>query len=200
MGAWGGRVVKEKASLTHGLGMWTAHKGREKEPEPVRDRKRQLTKEPRRRTTSAPRHPAALLVHTSLPGNVGFQESATTREGTGKGVQWGSELSLCRTSCPGLKVVLLLVAVLLFPISSHKEATALETRSAPGLAHFHFVSWEVVLSRVETLHLLGSGTGPSGGHKGTVGSPGKPPGGMAHLPLLILELGLNGSRARIPRS
>lgn len=56
-------------------------------------------------------------------------------------------------SCPsagqaagGLEVVLLLVAALLFPISSHKEATALETRSAPGLAHFQFVSWEVVLS------------------------------------------------------
>lgn len=145
--------VKEKASLTHDLGMWTAHKGREKEPEPARDRKGQLTKDPRRRTTSAPRHPEASLVYTSLPGNVGFQESATTSEGTGKGVRWGSELSLCRTSCRGLEVVLLLVAALLFPISSHKEATTLETRSAPGLAHFH-VSWEVVLGRVEDTRAL----------------------------------------------
>lgn len=99
---WG---VKGKAALTHGLGMWTAHKGREKEPEPARDRKRQLTKEPRRRTTSAPRTSGSFAClrfpswKRGLPG-VCHPAQATTSGGTGKGVRWGSELSLCRTSCP----------------------------------------------------------------------------------------------------
>lgn len=152
---------------------------REKEPEPKRDRKRQLTKDPRRRTTSAPRHPAASLVYTSLPGNVGFQESATTSEGTGKGVQWGSELSLCRTSCQGLEVVLLLGGSASVPnlISQGSHHTGNQIRPRPGS-----------LSR-----LLGSGTGPSGGHKGTVGSPGKPP--RRDGPSSTPDFG-----ARIPRS
>lgn len=150
----------------------------------------QLAKEPRRRTARAPRRPAASLVYISLPGNVGFQEFAASSERAGKGVRWGSELSLFRTSCPDLEVVLLLVARFCSPRSqSHLTRKPRHLKPDPPQAWISFTSC-----------LLGSGTQMSGEHKGTVGSPGSPPPGMAHLPLLILELGLNGSRARIPRS